>query len=150
MSIRESNARFIRKDKTYLKLLGCYVSKCAMSLELTHFCECKFVMQFMQMRWMLVINTHFYGQIAPKDVSSRLLKGKKTCSKNGMSFLTMIRSQKEPNVFGKYLSALREGTYFYKLPSRSSEVSFTIGLARRKIYKPIGKIYLSSIQITQF
>ncbi|KAK3796668.1 hypothetical protein RRG08_008439 [Elysia crispata] len=33
----------------------------------------------------------------------------------------MIRSQKEPNVFGKYLSALREGTYFYKLPSRSSE-----------------------------
>ncbi|KAK3760850.1 hypothetical protein RRG08_034692 [Elysia crispata] len=119
------------KAKHKISSLGCNISECAMSVEVTKFRECKFVMQFMQMRWMLVISANLYEQSASKDVWSSLRKAKETCSKDGMSLLT-INSQKEASDFSQYLRALREDTYLKRFPFKSRFVRFTIGLARRK------------------
>ncbi|GFR58131.1 relaxin receptor-like protein [Elysia marginata] len=100
----------------------------SMSLEISKNFDYKIITKAAQYHWMFVAD---FGYVRKKARGYNLAKAKRTCSKDGMSLLT-VKNSKEAQTYGKHLRYLRRMTEFRHLPIRFDEVTFIIGLTRRE------------------
>ena len=120
-------------EAKYNRVLGCNVSECSISLEMNSNLEIKYMIKFLQYRWMIITNAFVLnlGGTGNRVDTMTLQQAKSICLINGMSPLT-IRSQSEANMYGTYIEEIFRELNFGKFPVKDKNLKMAIGLVRRR------------------